>query len=377
MFSNRLLFILLFSFLPELASAVLPINDVPLQDPAPFATTSYLYGSYNYLVRSPYFISGQYDRVNDIARNGLRLQQAFLSVGKFGQGVGGYFDVAAGLDAYNLAPAGWNANMLNLDTVGLVVPAAYLQYRYQNLTVKVGEMVTLAGWESYIYTKETSFSRSIVDGYAQPGSHIGVRVVQQLTDTLSFYAGLINGWSTIEQPGRLHALELGGGYRESDRTLLIFNIYSGPTYLTDGLKAGPTSIRRLLDVYGSYQLTRPLSLAFNFDYGVQPRAIIADAQMGRAVWAGLAAYVNYDWTEQLNSSLRVEVFNDGEGYRTGVRQVWKEVTLTLSYLPVKYLTVRGEIRHDFTNVPSFIQKNGIGTNNHQQSYSLSAMYTLS
>ena len=368
------LLLLLFLFLSGMANAVtMFINHPNLKWNFPLQFDGYVYGSYNYLTQSPYFISGVPDRANDTAENGARLQQAYFSVAHMEEGWGGFADVIVGLDAYYLAPLGWNANFFNLHNVGFAMPETYLQYRWPKSFIKFGMLITLAGYEPYTYTTATAFSHSILDGYAQPGSHIGVRFVQELNPDLNYFVGVGSGWATIEQAARLNMLEVGMIGIKKDVASLTADIFLGHNYLTDLSTSGPTGVRQLVDIYGSYQVMTPVSLGFNLDYGTQSQALLPTLQIGHAAWAGLAGYLTYDWTERIKLSFRAEAFNDVDGYRTGLRQVWKELTLSIIYHPIHVLTLLAETRHDISNVNAFARNTGIGAINNQQSFALTAM----
>ena len=335
---------------------------------------SYVQGSYNYLVRSPYFVSDDFNRVNDIAKNGVRLQQVFLLASYLQEGLGGYAEVLVGQDAYYLADSGWNADVFNLQTIGLVVPETYLQYRHQSFALKAGFLSALAGLESHISTRDTNFSRSILYGDAQPGSHVSLRAIQHLSDSFSVIMGLCNGWSTVRHPGQLNALELGVTVDLAESFTLTVDGFLTPAYLSDATQSGPEGVRRLFDVYGTYQVTKPLSIAWNLDVGTQSKASLPGNTMGGATWAGMSGYVNYQFSDRWRTSVRGEIFNDSDGYRTGIRQSLKEMTLTLGYSPIQHLEMMVEARHDFSNVDSFIDQNGRNRNNNQQSFALEALY---
>lgn len=337
--------------------------------------TSYIAGSYNYLQRSKYFTSGVTDRANDIAENGERLQQLFLSVSSLPKnGFGAYVEMAAGQDAYAIAPYGWNANMFNLQTIGFAVPDAYLYYGYQGYTLEAGLIEALAGFESFEYINDANFSRGIIWGYVVPGVHMSLRGSKQVTKDAKFIFGLVNGWATIRQPGNFHAAEFGLEYKFTDRLSTVMDAYLGNQYLTDSAFSGPTGRISLLDFYGTYQYTDLLSFNWNLDYAVQSKAALPYAVTGRAVWYAAGGYANYQLSEKWRSAVRGEFMNDVDGFRTGVPQTWKEVTLTLGYEPIKHLSVLGEVRHDFSNVNAFANKNGVNSNNNQQSFALMALY---
>lgn len=92
-----------------------------------------------------------------------------------------------------------------------------------------------------------------------------------------------------------------------------------------------------------------------------------------SIWDGLAAYYYYQFNDQWHTSIRGEVFDDREGYRTGVKQCWKELTMTLVYTPIKHLEFRLETRRDFSNVNSFFKSHQVGSTNYQQSYALEGL----
>jgi hypothetical protein len=69
--------------------------------------------------------------------------------------------------------------------------------------------------------------------------------------------------------------------------------------------------------------------------------------------------------------LRGEIFDDPEGYATGlgVPQLdVKEVTATYEYKFVDALLVRGEARYDFSTTPIFDKKANVNTVNGQMTF---------
>lgn len=334
----------------------------------------YLYGSYNYLVRSHYFTSGFYDRGNDIAENGLRLQQTYLALSSFDKGLGGLLVTLIGQDAYYQAPAGFNADVFGSNTVGLTFPEAYLQYRADAYTIKVGLISALAGYESYDYRQNDHFSYSLLDQFAEPGTHVGVRLIRRLNNQFGLIAGLANGWNTVVNPQNLSSFILGLNYNKNDIVNVMLDGYLGPSYLTEHGNHGMQGMRRLLQLYGVFKIAAPLQLAFSTDYGMQTKAALPARTNGRATWSGVVGYLTYLWSDKATIALRGEVFDDGDGYRTGVRQCLEEATLTFSYRPVKPVLVTAETRHDFSNKNTYQYLAGTGVNQNQQSYALTLFY---
>ncbi len=339
--------------------------------------TSYVVGSYNYLQRSNYFVSGVPDRVNDFAENGARLQQVFLAVDMLPhEGLGAYLETVAGYDAYIIAPNGWNANMLNVQNVGFAVRDAYLQYSFPSSQVLVGVVDAIAGFESFSYLEDTNFSHGIIFGYVVPGVHTGIRASHDVSDAVSLILGVTNSWTTIRHPTNINGVELGAALTLSKQLSMLVDAYLGNAYLTDFVYSGPTSRRILFDWYGTYNATEALSFNWNLDYAFQIQAALPYGEFGRATWAAAAGYVNYKLNDKWRTSVRAEVMNDGNGFRTGVPQVWKELTLSFGYAPIRHFEIIAETRHDISNVDAFVNKSGAATGPSQQSYSLSALYQI-
>ncbi len=164
--------------------------------------TGYVDASYNYLMNDNRFVSGIYNRVNDLAQNGFTLQQAELDISlQTPEGFGGLMSGLIGRDAYVLTPEGFNADIFGIQNIGFTIPQAYFSFTQKNTTLMAGEILAISGEESFQYPLDTNFSRSILAGYAQPGSHIGITPHQNLNEHISLIAGLGNGWSTIENAG--------------------------------------------------------------------------------------------------------------------------------------------------------------------------------
>lgn len=69
--------------------------------------------------------------------------------------------------------------------------------------------------------------------------------------------------------------------------------------------------------------TEQLTLILNYDWVRQENATsLIDGSTIEAKRTGVAAYVNYQPSDQWRWSLRAEHFDDEDGYRTGVVQEW-------------------------------------------------------
>ncbi|MHB1220666.1 MAG: outer membrane beta-barrel protein [Gammaproteobacteria bacterium] len=339
-----------------------------------FKVNGYLDLSYNYLYRSNKFTSGTYDRVFDIDQNGVALQQAGITLAYQPQhGFGGLITPVIGRDAYIFAPYGWNPDY-GSQWVGFAIPQGYLQYAVNSFTIMAGSFIELAGAENIFSYNDTNFSRSIIWGYAEPFTVTGLRVSYKPNDKLTLIGGVNNGWDSIRDTSRDKTIELGASYIFNPLFFLAAYVYSGQQRITDHTSSGPTGQRTLIDVIASINVTDKLSLVANYDGGLQTKAALPGGNIAEAVWQGVAGYVNYKFNEKWLTSLRGEIFSDRNGYRTGVVQSWKEITLTADYMLLKNLELRAETRRDISNVNSFIKANGNGKSNNQQSFALEGIY---
>lgn len=384
--------------LPATVMAQAPAGDKPAESGpitiGGFELTGYVDVGYTHLSGKGQFApagpgGGFPNRVFDFERNSLNLHQVAITLAKQPkEGFGGLLNVIVGKDAdviasYKTDPS--NGGVCNLAT-GLNtnpdmpgsckkdrfdVTQAFLQYAAGSFTIIGGKYVTLAGAEVINTTANPNYSHSILFGYAIPFSHTGARLSYAATDTLTLMAGVNNGWDALKDTNGSKTLELGVLFSPTKTFTLGAQGYSGKERVGGLINTGPEGTRNLIDLVATFIATDKLTLILNYDYATQDNAAAAG---GKAKWDGWAGYVNYQINEQWRVSLRGEIFDDRDGYRTGVVQKWREATLTVGYSPVKNLELRAEVRGDRSNVPTFVDSNGVTASKSQNSYGLQAVY---
>lgn len=343
---------------------------LPSPNPNHWKVDNYIDTSYNYLLRSNQFTSKTYNRVYDLNQNGLALQQASLSLSyEPNEGFGGLINPILGHDTFIFSPYGWDPS-IGIQQAGFNIPQGYLEYKYHLFTIKGGAFNTLAGAEYMDPTKDCNFSRSILWGYTQPATHLGLRSTYAINERFNVIAGINNGWDSIRDTSRRKTMELGFTYAPAPAVLLSTIAYSGGQRPADRTDFGPVSIRNLVDIAVTIKASDKLTLMANCDYGTQPLAALPDNHYGKAVWQGFAGYLNYQFKEKWRTSVRGEIFDDSNGYRTGVVQVWEEATLTIGYQILNNFELRAEARHDFSNVNSFLNADHKASSNNQQSFAI-------
>lgn len=189
--------------------------------------------------------------------------------------------------------------------------------------------------------------------------------------------GVDNGWDNIRDFSRGPTFEYGINFNPNSKLALSAQGYLGEERVVSHTGSGPKGARHLLDLIASYDITKKFNLAANFDYGTQNNAFLITGQNGNAAWIGLATYLNYKFNDTWRISLRGENFDDRNGYRTGIAQTIKELTVTLGCIPFKNAELRAEIRRDFSNIDAYIHRHSGLPSSIQQSYALEGFYKFS
>jgi hypothetical protein len=338
--------------------------------PQTLVMTAYLDAAYAYLSGDGRFTSGVADRVFDLRRDAITLQQAAINVAyQPKEGFGGvvnliYGDVAPVIRAYG-AP---------VQDSKFDITQAYMQYATSGLTLVAGKFVTLAGAEVIASPADTNYSRSILFGYAEPFTHTGLRSVYAANDLVTLYLGVNNGWDDFKNNNAGGTLETGIGLSPS-KALSITAVGCFGEERSGGLmNYGPEGQRSLVDLVATWTPIEQLTLVANYDWGRQDNAVLVTTGTDlRATWQGLAGYVDYTFNDHWKSSVRAEYFDDEQGYRTGVPQTWRELTTTIAYLPSKFIELRGEFRIDASNAKTFESAAGNPAQD-QQSVALEALF---
>jgi len=314
------------------------------------------------------------DRVFDYKRNDVIFHALDLQLAKTpDNGFGGLVDLTAGKDADTIAAYGTiskDKGPANGANHYFDVTQAYVHFGAAPFTVIAGKYVTLAGAEVIKSDGDTNYSRSILFGYAIPFTHTGVRATWKLSDSLSLIGGVNQVWDAFQDPNSDKTAEIGATFAPSKEMSFSAVYYGGKELVSNYPKSSANGMRNLFDVVGTFTLSEQLTLVLNYDYGTQDKAAFDG---GKAKWQGLAAYLNYQLNEQWRLSLRGEYFDDKDGYRTGLIQKWKEGTVTLAYMPMKAVEIRGEFRADKSDQPAFLKTDGTGKDK-QQSFGLEVLY---
>src|SRR5216683_2898576 len=199
----------------------------------------------------------------------------------------------------------------------------------------------------------------------------GVRLTYAASDQVNIIVGVNNGWDQLQDQNKQKTAELGVAFTPNKMFSLAVQGYSG----VENTSATTHGRRDLIDAVGTYNATSQLTFILNVDWADQENAAsVIDGTNIKAKWDGAALYGNYQISDPWAVSVRVEYFDDKDGYRTGVIQKWKEGTLTVAYLPSKEWEIRAEARMDKSDQSAFFKSDGVTTTDKQHSVGLEVLY---
>jgi len=338
-------------------------------DASGISVSGYLDAGYSYANRNVETAST--NRVFDAQNNSFALHQFGLTVAKQPtRGFGGVVNITVGSDARLIH----SFPEVTASTFDLT--QAYGQYSMGSLTLMAGKFVTLAGTEVIASTGNMNFTRSMLFG-AVPFTHTGVRAGYALSDIVTLYGGMNNGWDQLNDANKGKTLELGASITPIKPLTINVTAYSGKEAATTPGGApggGPQDTRNLLNVVATYTINNRMSAGGEILYVTQ------DRPAGSAKYNGLAGYFTYNLNREWRVAARAEMFDDKNNFHfnspsvaAGTDVKYNELTATLAYLPNSSVELRGEVRGDRSDKGVFINSNG-STAKTLQTFGLQGIY---
>ncbi|QDU20111.1 outer membrane beta-barrel protein [Urbifossiella limnaea] len=210
-------------------------------------------------------------------------------------------------------------------------------------TVKLGRFATHVGYE-LVQAADTPFvSRSYMFQY-NPFTHTGVYATTPVGDNWTVGYGLSTGTDTfIDAPtNRLTYLgALKWAPKDGDTTVTANVVVTNPSFVA----AENFAHYNFYNLVVTHKLTEKLSYVLDAGYAHMNNA----PNVGFTNWYGAANYLSYAHCDNLTSTLRAEVFDDADGFRTGFEGLYTAVTYGLAWKPMTGLMVRPFARYDNNN----------------------------
>ncbi len=180
----------------------------------------------------------------------------------------------------------------------------------------------------------------------------------KLGPRLSTIVGFTSGWNIFDTPTGNSSGLLGLKWNSMDkRRSLSFTIHSGEDTMRDG------DHRTHYALTYQRKMNRRLQFAVEHNLGYEKNGAtdVFTDRRGPARWISLAQYVQYQWSDNLSFGVRAEWFRD-DGHSRILKNLvsmseWEfsghdyyEVTLGANWKPTRCITIRPEVRYDWSNV---------------------------
>jgi hypothetical protein len=295
------------------------------------------------------------DRSNEFQLNRFRLfiQKEVNTSGKDWD-IGGRFDFVVGADARYATTQGLDDKLIKdnrFNTVALPQTYATIFAPYGNgITAQIGHFFTVIGSVSPFY------SVSYV-AYSEPNSHTGVLLTTPINDNLTVSAGAVLGTvNTLDNFDKNLGVWnfLGSATWAKDSTTVTTSLVTGDNtdygYFYGDFDGKRRSNRTHVNFVFNQDFAEKWHYKFQTDYGYQGKGFNSRP----AHWYGIEQNLLYDINQQLTAGLRGEWFRDQNGLKVmidGIPTTYYGVTAGLFWKPVKWVTVRPEVRYDITVRP--------------------------
>ncbi len=247
--------------------------------------------------------------------------------------------------------------------------ASYILPVGKGLRLDFGKHVTHLGYEvidGYDGVNDQA-TRSFLFGYAIPFTQTGLKAGYAFSPRVAASAYLVNGWDNVRDNNRSKSVGAQLALTPVDGATVLVN------YLGGAERDSSSDLRHVVDIVAGYKPAGRFSLGANLDYGTEAKAL---ASGDDAIWKGGALYVRAAVSGPWSLTARAEVFDDGDGFRTGTAQTLKEISLTPELkLPSGFL-LRLDLRTDRSDQSVFERKERKATRRSQNTVTLNALCTF-
>ncbi len=284
------------------------------------------------------------------------------------------FTMATGLELDDDGTPKWNIRQFpggpSNPEYGLALPQAYLEFGYNDLSVKAGHLYTAAGYEVVPATGNFFYTHAYTMQYGEPFTHTGLMATYTYSETTKLLAGWFNGWDAFDRIVDTGAGHFGILWDGGQGLTLSYNfIFSPNEPVFFGANAGQLTNRNISSLVIGYTFgcDDEWQYVFQNDVGWQHNANgFGDPNDGiddSAEWYGINQYLFYTINDCWKAGLRAEWFRDDDGARvSGLRNPnnfifgdnfagdFFEISAGLNWTPSANLTVRPELRYDWADV---------------------------
>jgi hypothetical protein len=264
------------------------------------------------------------------------------------------FTLARGLFSGQLTANNGGPNPYGIDPIQFY-GEAYFPTVGRGLDVKVGHFYSQICVESN-EAPSNAFLSHAYDFIYDPFTHTGVLATLKLTDSWSVQAGLVLGSDVFIDPADEPTFIGSVKWVQSDqRNSVLFSVILSSGRFNQERNFNNVNV---FDMVYTHQFNSRLS--YNLDAMVGYETNVPS--IGTAEWGATVHYLTWTFTPRLNGTMRLELFEDGQGQRTGFPGLYTAITAGLQFRPIKDVLFRPELRYDYNSESRpFEDKHGLFT----------------
>ena len=248
------------------------------------------------------------------------------------------FTAARGLFSDQLTADHGHPNLYGIDPIQFYGEAYYPTVA-QGMDVKVGRFFALYGVETNDAVSNALFSHAYTFVY-DPFTHTGIVTTTKLSDAWTVQAGLVLGSDDfidpVDTPTFVGSVKWTAGNQKDS---VLFNVIAGSGRYN---QARDFNNPEVFDLVYNHKFSDRLSYNFESLFGFTTNV----PAIGTAEWFGILNYLTYQLTPKLDTTTRLEFFDDIQGQRTGFTGLYTALTTGLEFKPCSAIIVRPELRYD-------------------------------
>ncbi len=252
-----------------------------------------------------------------------------------------FFTVARGLFFGQLTASHGEPNQYGIDPVQFYAEA-YFPTIGRGMDVKFGRFFAQYGVES-IDAVSNQLCSHVYTMIYDPFTHTGLLTTTRLTDVWSVQAGLVLGSDVFIDPTDTPTY-IGSvkWTRPDQRDTALFSVILGSGRFNEGRHFHNPEI---FDLVYTHKCNARLNYSFETLYGCTYRF----PEVNFANWFSAINYLTWDFTPRLSGTVRLELFDDFQGQRTGFPGLYTAFTAGVNFRLRKSIIFRPELRYDYNN----------------------------
>lgn len=248
------------------------------------------------------------------------------------------FSLPRGLFNQQLVGTRGGPNLYGIDPVRFYAES-YFPNVAQGLDIQIGRFYAPWGIEAVDAPSNTFLSHTYTFIY-DPFTQVGAMATLKLSEQWSSQSALVIGNDEWFTPG--NQLKYSGNVQwtapDQRNTLRFSTILGSPRYVA----AYNLDNLNLFELIWSHQFSKDLKFTFATTFGYQTDV----PQLGTADWIGYQSYLTRRINEKLSTAVRVELFDDFKGQRTGYAGLYTAVTGGVQIQLTERIRLRPELRFD-------------------------------